>query len=135
MGYLKHALRGLREVHLSLRNVARGKTPPESQLIPIIVHVVEHDIPPWLRFQEVIAAVDRAAHEAVGTLWRKGLASPAQMLACKKVPAELRSKAGRTMLAMRGGKATAAKMRSLGYPNLVKAREAKRRKATGTDNL
>jgi hypothetical protein len=36
---------------------------------------------------------------------------------------------GRSMLAMRGGKATAAKRRALGFPNLVKAREALRRKA------
>ncbi|HEY6298163.1 MAG TPA: hypothetical protein VIW95_00845 [Candidatus Binatus sp.] len=36
---------------------------------------------------------------------------------------------GRSMLAVGGGKATAAKMRALGFPNLVKAREALRRKA------
>ncbi len=35
------------------------------------------------------------------------------------------------MLSMRGGKAKAAKMREIGFPNLVKAREALKRKAEG----
>jgi len=54
---------------------------------------------------------------------------PGQLLARKNVPAELRSRAARSMLAMRGGRATAAKMRAAGFPNLVKAREALKRKA------
>jgi hypothetical protein len=36
----------------------------------------------------------------------------------------------RSMFAMRGGRATAAKMRAAGFPNLVKAREALQQKLT-----
>lgn len=50
------------------------------------------------------------------------------MLGRENVPAELRSKAARAMLATWGGKAMAAKMRERGNPNLVKAREALMRK-------
>jgi hypothetical protein len=67
----------------------------------------------------VTDAVTRLAHRSV---------TPGQLLSRKNVPSEVRSRAARSMLAMRGGRATAAKMAEQVYPNLVKAREALRRK-------
>jgi hypothetical protein len=75
---------------------------------------------------EIEAAVQAGAVKALEQLKRQPI-PPGRLLASPGVPAEVRSRAARSMLAMRGGKATAAKMRMLGFPNLVKAREALRR--------
>jgi hypothetical protein len=59
-----------------------------------------------------------------GTAPRK----PYQLLGRGDLPPEIRSKAARSMLGYRGAIALREKMKPLGYPNLVKAREAQRRK-------
>lgn len=94
-----------------------------KELIPFVVPIPAANIPPWVRPEELKATVYEAVTEAVTRLAQRRV-TPGQLLARKNVPAELRSQAARSMLAMRGGKATAAKMRPLGFPNLVKAREA-----------
>jgi hypothetical protein len=101
----------------------RGK-----ELVPFVVNIPAADIPPWVGSEELKAAVCEAVTDAVTRLAQR-IVTPGQLLARKNVPPELRSKAARSMLAMKGGRATAAKMRALGYPNLVKAREALKRKA------
>jgi hypothetical protein len=77
---------------------------------------------------ELYAAVSEAVYDAVTRLAARRV-TPGQLLARKNVPAEMRSKPARSMLAMRGGRATAEKMRVLGFPNLAKARAALQRKA------
>jgi hypothetical protein len=67
------------------------------------------------------------AFQKLTALWRRE-PTAGQLLARHGVPDEVRSAAGRALLATRGGKATAAKMRALGYPNLIQAREALKRK-------
>lgn len=99
-----------------------------KELIPFVVNIPAADIPPWIRSDELEAAVYEAVTDAV-TRFAQRLVTPGQLLARRNVPAELRSQAARSMLAMRGGKATAAKMRALGFPNLKKAREARSSKA------
>jgi hypothetical protein len=53
---------------------------------------------------------------------------PYQLLGRRDLPPEVRSKAARSMLGYRGAIALREKMKPLGYPNLVKAREAQMRK-------
>lgn len=83
----------------------------------------------WFPRAEIEAAIEAAATEALKRLAREPI-SPGRLLASEGVPAELRSQAARSMLAMRGGRARAAKMRAVRYPNLVKAREALKRKGS-----
>jgi hypothetical protein len=52
------------------------------------------------------------------------------LLASHSVSAKVRRRAARSLLATRGGKATAAKMQGLGYSNPVKACEALKRKTS-----
>jgi len=80
---------------------------------------------------EINAAIQAAATKAVARLARQPI-SPGRLLASQDVPAKLRSQAARSMLAMRGGRATAAKMRALGFPNLIKAREALNRRVASS---
>ena len=54
---------------------------------------------------------------------------PYQLLSRRDLPPEIRSKAARSMLGYQGAIALREKMKPLGYPNLVKAREAQKRKA------
>ena len=54
---------------------------------------------------------------------------PYQLLGRRDLPPEIRRKAARSMLGYRGAIALREKMKPLGYPNLVKAREAQRHKA------
>jgi hypothetical protein len=82
----------------------------------------------WFSRDEIDAAIQAAATKALERLRRQPI-SPGRVLASQDSPAKLRSQAARAMLAMRGGRATATKMRALGYPNLTKAREVRRRKA------
>ena len=128
MNALNRALRELIAARRSL--VASRKTGFGRALIPFVVSLPEDVVPTWFGLEEIEAVIRDAAIDAVARIAR-GQVNPGQLLARKDVPAELRSQAARSMLAMRGGKATAAKMRPLGYPNLVKAREALRRKAKG----
>jgi hypothetical protein len=82
----------------------------------------------WFSRAEISAAIEAAATKALERLKRQPI-PPGRLLASPGVPAKVRSGAARSMLSIRGGKATAAKMRALGFPNLVKAREARGRKA------
>jgi hypothetical protein len=77
---------------------------------------------------EITAAIEAAAIKALERLACQPI-PPGRLLSSPSVPASVRSRAARSMLSLRGGKATAAKMRPLGFPNLVKARETLRRKA------
>ena len=77
----------------------------------------------WFSRAEITAAI-----EALARLERQPI-PPGRLLASPGVPREIRRKAARSMLAIRGGKATAANMRELGFPNLVKAREARKHRA------
>src|SRR5215470_12281956 len=111
---MNHLSRARRELIRSRRN---------KELIPLVVSIPAAQIPPWVRPEELEAAVHEAVTDAVTRLAQRRV-TPGQLLARKNVPPELRSQAARSMLAMRGGRATATKMRPLGFPNLVKAREA-----------
>jgi hypothetical protein len=82
----------------------------------------------WFPRAEISSVIHTAAIKALERLARQPI-PPGRLLAAPGVPAEDRSRAARSMLAMRGGKANAAKQRALGFPNLVKAREARKRKA------
>jgi hypothetical protein len=82
----------------------------------------------WFSRAEINSVIHAAATKAVARLARQPI-PPGRLLAASGVPAKVRSRAARSMLAMRGGKATAAKMSALGFPNLAKAREVLRRKA------
>jgi hypothetical protein len=128
MNFLNRALRELVVARQSLLGRMKGENSPE--LIPFVINLRADTVPTWIRPEVVEVAVREAVTDAVARLAR-GQATPGQLLARKNVPAELRSQAARSMLAMRGGRATAAKMRPLGYPNLIKAREALRHKAKG----
>jgi hypothetical protein len=120
----------IRSGKLCLAELRAGTRLTPAHLQPFIVHLPLGDLPPWIQLEEIEVAIQEGATERLARLERR-LVTPGQMLARKGVPAELRSQAARSMLAMRGGRATAAKMRALGYPNLVKAREALKRKAEG----
>jgi hypothetical protein len=121
--------RAIRDLKFAWRSfVASQKSGGGSALIPFVVNFPEDIVPKWLGLQKVESVIREAAIDAVARL-ASVETSPGRILAHKNAPAELRSPAARSMLAMRGGKATAAKMRLLGYPNLVKAREAQKRKA------
>jgi hypothetical protein len=85
----------------------------------------------WFSRAEINAAVEAGATKALERFARQPI-PPGRLLSSPGVPVKVRSRAAHSMLAMRGGKATAAKMRVLGYPNLVKAREARKRVAGGT---
>src|SRR5215813_8449276 len=116
---MNHLSRARRELIRSRRN---------KELIPLVISIPAAKILPWIKPEELDAAIYQAVTDAVTRLADREV-TPGQLLARKNVPPELRSQAARSMLAMRGGRATAAKMRSLGFPNLVKAREALKRKA------
>ena len=123
--------RAVRELIVARRSfVTSRKTGFGPALIPFVVSLPEDVVPTWFGLEKIEAVIRDAALDAVARIAR-GQVNPGQLLARKDVPAELRSQAARSMLAMRGGRATAAKMRPLGYPNLVKAREALRRKTKG----
>jgi hypothetical protein len=106
--------------------------PPSTELVPIVLNVPIDYLPPWWRERDIEAALQKAAWQKLLTLWNRE-PTAGQLLARRGVPDEVRSAAGRALLAARGGKATAAKMRALGYPNLVKAREALKRKSGQTE--
>jgi len=125
MNFLNRAVRELVVAKKSLW--ARMKSENSPELIPFVINLRADVVPTWIRPEVVEAAVREAVTDAVARL-AHGEATPGQLLARKDVPAEIRSQAARSMLAMRGGRATAAKMCPLGYPNLVKAREALRRR-------
>jgi hypothetical protein len=91
------------------------QTSPE--MIPFIVEVSAQDIPPWVTDREIKDAVSEGVRAAVVRLGMKSSFTPGQLLARKSVPPWIRSRAARSMRAMRGGRATAAKMKALGYPN------------------
>jgi hypothetical protein len=129
MNHLNRATRELRTAYRSLEATTEGDPKGwRPEIIPFVVNLPAEDVPPWVRPEEFEAAVYEAVTKAVTRLAARSV-TPGQLLARKNVPAELRSKAARAMLAMRGGRATAAKMRPLGYPNLVKARAVLTRKA------
>ena len=115
---MNHLSRARRELIRSRRN---------EELIPFVVSIPAAKIPAWVRPEELEATVHEAVADAVTRLAPRRV-TPGQLLARKNVPPELRSNAARSMLAMRGGRATATKMRPLRFPNLVKAREALKRK-------
>jgi hypothetical protein len=117
MNFLDRELRESIRAQRSLMAVAFKGAPPNTELIPFIVNIPRGSIPPWLRDEEVQIAIELAVTEAVTRLPQL-IVTPGQVLARKNIPAEIRSQAARSMLAMRGGKATAAKMRKFGYPNL-----------------
>jgi hypothetical protein len=120
--------RAIRDLKFAWRTfVASQKGGGGSALIPFIVNLPEDIVPKWLGLQKVETVIREAAIDAVARLASVEI-SPGRILAHKNAPAELRSQAARSILAMRGGKATAAKMRESGYPNLVKAREALKHK-------
>ncbi len=80
---------------------------------------------------EIDAAVEAGAVKALERLKRQRI-PPGRLLSAPGVPAEVRRRAARSLLAIRGGKAAADKQRALGFPNLVKAREALRLKTEST---
>lgn len=137
---MNHLNRAVRQLKIAYRNLeaahrlaAQAGTPgltrdDSPELIPFCINIPAADVPPWVRPEELEATVREALVNAVTRLAGR-MVTPGQLLARKNVPAELRSQAAHSMLAMRGGRATAAKMRVLGYPNLLKAREALQRKA------
>lgn len=85
-------------------------------------------IPKWVDREKARFACASAAARVLLKLARRPV-GPGAFLRDKSLSPEVRSMAARSMLAMKGGYATAARMRALGFPNLVKAREALRRKA------
>lgn len=102
--------------------------PRSTELIPFVFNLPIEFLPPWWREKEIEAELEKAARQKLLSLWRRK-PTASQLLACRGAPDEVRSAAGRALFAVRGGKATAAKMREKGFPNLVKAREALKRKA------
>jgi hypothetical protein len=84
---------------------------------------ISRDVPAKLLLLSAKFAVELADLEGE-TAPRK----PYQLLGRRDLPPEIRSKAARSMLGYRGAIALREKMKPLGYPNLVKAREAQRRK-------
>ncbi len=130
MDYFNRFLRKFAHAARSMEGVLFKGAPRESELIPFVVMMPMGSLPPWFRFREIESVIENAAVEAVDRLWYRPGVRPGQLPARKNVPADLRSQAARSMLAMRGGRATAAKMRANGFPNLVKAREALRQKLT-----
>lgn len=128
MNFFDLELRELSRARRSFAAVAFKGAPASTELIPFIVNIPRGTIPRWLRDEEVYIAIHLAVLDAVTRLARR-MVTPGQLLARKNVPAEIRSRAARSMLAMRGGRATAARMRALGFPNLVKAREQFKRNA------
>jgi hypothetical protein len=119
----------VRELMVAWRSfLASQKRGVRPELIPFVINLPEDIIPMWFGMEKIHTVIREAAVDAVNRLAR-GQIKPGCLLGHNNVPAELRSQAARSMLAMRGGKATAAKMRKLGYPNLVKAREALKRKS------
>jgi hypothetical protein len=84
---------------------------------------ISRELPPRLLLLGAKFAVELARLEG-GTAPRK----PYQLLGRRDLPAEIRSAAARSMLGYRGAIALREKMKPLGYPNLVKAREAQRLK-------
>jgi len=120
-------LRKFRMVGRSLEAVLMRGAPASTEIVPIVLNVPVGYLPPWWREQDIAAALEKAAFKKLLALWRQQ-PTPGQLLARRGVPDKVRSAAGRAMLAARGGKATAAKMRTQGFPNLVRAREALRRK-------
>jgi hypothetical protein len=84
---------------------------------------ISRDVPAKLLLLSAKFAVELADLEG-----RTAPRKPYQLLGRRDLPPEIRSKAARSMLGYRGAIALREKMKPLGYPNLVKAREAQRRK-------
>jgi hypothetical protein len=84
---------------------------------------ISRDLSPRLLLLGAKFAVELANLEG-GIAPRK----PYQLLGRRDLPPEVRSAAARSMLGYRGAIALREKMKPLGYPNLVKAREAQRLK-------
>ena len=117
-----------REARDSLAALRKGILLPDDYLIPVTVMLPISCMPPWWRKEEIEEAIQEAAWKELGRLVHRP-PTPGQLLGRADTPAKARSNAGRSLLAARGGKATAAKMRALGFPNLAKAREALRPRA------
>jgi hypothetical protein len=84
---------------------------------------ISRDVPAKLLLLSAEFAVELADLEG-----RTAPRKPYQLLGRRDLPPEIRSKAARSMMGYRGAIALREKMKPLGYPNLVKAREAQRRK-------
>jgi hypothetical protein len=125
--FVNRLIRKLGQAGRSLEAVLMKGAPPSTELVPIVLNVPIEHLPPWLRERDIAAALEKAAWQRLVGLWRHE-PTAGQLLARRGVPDEVRSAAGRAMLAARGGKATAAKMRVQCFPNLAKAREALKRK-------
>jgi len=125
--FVNRLIRKFGQVGRSLDAVLMRGAPASTEIVPIVLSVPVDYLPPWWREQDIAAALEKAAFKKLLALWRQQ-PTPGQLLARRGVPDKVRSAAGRAMLAARVGKATAVKMRALGYPNLLKAREALRRK-------
>jgi hypothetical protein len=84
---------------------------------------ISREIPPKLLLLSAKFEVELADLEG-----RSAPRKPYQLLGRRDLPPEVRSAAARSMLGYRGAIALREKMKPLGYPNLVNAREAQRRK-------
>ena len=122
------AIRELGRAGRTLAAVLTRGAPSSTELVPFVLNLPIKYLPPWWREKEIEAELEKAAMQKLLSLWRRK-PTVSQLLARSGVPHEVRSAAGRALFATRGGKATAAQMRALGFPNLVKAREALKRKA------
>jgi hypothetical protein len=124
MTLLQHARRDLaRSLRRCIATIKANTR--DADAVPFVVELLEKDIPPWLSDNQLREAVSMGVRDAVMALSKRRI-TPGHLLARKNLPPAVRSAAARAMLAMRGGRATAKKMSPLGYPNLVKAREALR---------
>ena len=119
----KRLIRKLGRAGRTLEAVLLKGAPASAELVPIVLNVPVDYIPRWWRERDIAAALEKGAWQKLLALWRHE-PTAGQLLARRGVPDEVRSAAGRAMLATRGGKATAAKMRAAGFPNLVTARAA-----------
>jgi len=109
------------------RSLLRMLAEPDDRTMFVLFLPVADQLKEWYRHAEVERVVEDAAKKALERFARRSI-PPGRVLASLKVSAEARSQAARSMLAKRGGRAVAAKMRALGFPNLVRARDALRRK-------
>jgi hypothetical protein len=121
-------VRAIAKEGTSLGRILFQGADPSTRLVGLTINFPIEYCPPWLREHEIEAELTDAAWKRLAELWKR-YPKAGQLLARHGVPPKVRSAAGRRLLATRGGKATAAKMRPLGYPNLAKAREVLRRKA------
>jgi|SRR5579885_274257 len=75
---------------------------------------------------EITKTIQSAAEQAIARLEKRRIPA-CRMLRWEGATSEQKRAAARSMLGARGGKATAAKQREQGFPNLQKAQEAGRR--------